>query len=106
MTSPASVTKGSRFGTLTAIQTFRKRNLLLWQCRCDCGTVLPVCEEDLLGGHALSCGCGAAPAPPAGYGRIPSSITRRKKMGKVERSAVMQEAALRRAARLLEGKPS
>jgi len=47
---------GKRFGRLTAVRLVRK-NPTYWECRCDCGSVLPVFAPNLSRGNTRSCGC-------------------------------------------------
>lgn len=35
----------------------RGDGVTMWECRCDCGNIIPVRTEDLLSGKSLSCGC-------------------------------------------------
>ena len=49
---------GQRFDHLTAIRSvgLDANNNLLWECRCDCGTVKSVCSRPLRIGDTKSCG--------------------------------------------------
>lgn len=54
---------GQKFGRLTALGPTRKerdvsgRSLLVWQCRCSCGTIIETRSCNLLSGDTSSCGC-------------------------------------------------
>lgn len=54
---------GQKFGRLTALGPTRKerdvsgRSLLVWRCRCSCGTVIETRSCNLLSGDTSSCGC-------------------------------------------------
>jgi hypothetical protein len=54
---------GRSFGRLKALGPIRKerdisgRSLLVWQCRCSCGTVIETRSCNLLNGDTSSCGC-------------------------------------------------
>ncbi len=55
---PADLT-GRRFGRLTAMgrTVAPVKNILVWQCRCDCGRTILCQAEDLISGNTRSCGC-------------------------------------------------
>lgn len=48
-----------RFGKLIALYPLkeRKRNQVVWHCKCDCGNEYDVCSGQLLSGQTHSCGC-------------------------------------------------
>ena len=50
---------GQRFGKLTAIRPTekRKRKVVVWECKCDCGNVVYVVYSNLKKGETKSCGC-------------------------------------------------
>jgi hypothetical protein len=50
---------GKRFGRLVAIRYAGKSkgNQTLWECKCDCGNISIVHQQDLTTGHTKSCGC-------------------------------------------------
>ena len=51
---------GLRFGRLVAIRIAYKtdKNLLVWECKCDCGNITYVSVDALRGQHPIrSCGC-------------------------------------------------
>lgn len=53
---------GERFGNLVVksyLGDIRKAGALrhLWECQCDCGKVVTVIDNNLITGHAQSCGC-------------------------------------------------
>lgn len=53
---------GTKFGRLTAIERFRKRNksgtsLIWYKCLCDCGNNVDVPTGRLTSGNTKSCGC-------------------------------------------------
>lgn len=49
---------GRRFGRWTVIAPAQRRNrAMFWECRCDCGTVRDVRENNLKQGISKSCGC-------------------------------------------------
>ena len=49
---------GKRFGRLTALQSVgRSANNTKWECKCDCGKVAIVAQNNLGNGHTKSCGC-------------------------------------------------
>ncbi len=49
---------GQRFGTLTAIApSFKEGRRRKTECRCDCGTIIAVLNENLRRGNTKSCGC-------------------------------------------------
>ena len=51
---------GKRFGRLMAVKPTEKRNAkgsVIWECRCDCGTVVEIPCEFLVSGNTTSCGC-------------------------------------------------
>ena len=54
--------QGQRFGKLVAMRclgktTTWKKNVYVWQCKCDCGEVKPVASTSLVYGRTRSCGC-------------------------------------------------
>ena len=50
---------GQRFGRLVAIRPTeeRRRGLVMWECKCDCGNMTYKVSKDLIYGSARSCGC-------------------------------------------------
>ena len=50
---------GRQFGKLTVIcKTSERRNgFVIWQCRCECGSITSVTTNNLTGGTVRSCGC-------------------------------------------------
>ena len=49
---------GMTFGFLTPIECLgKKRNTVLWKCKCKCGNIKEVTSNNLLSGQVLSCGC-------------------------------------------------
>lgn len=49
---------GKRFGRLTVIELFdRKNGLVRWKCKCDCGNETVAFANNLKRGHTTSCGC-------------------------------------------------
>lgn len=51
---------GQRFGRLTAVKRIPgldKFRRVLWECKCDCGTVRQVAVASLTTGNTKSCGC-------------------------------------------------
>lgn len=49
---------GQKFGKLTVIEFEGKRkNLILWKCKCDCGKETIAYAGNLRTGHTTSCGC-------------------------------------------------
>ena len=50
---------GRRFGRLVAIERTKEQQYrnYLWQCRCDCGSMVVVGGSNLRSGHTMSCGC-------------------------------------------------
>ena len=51
---------GERFGLLVAIKSTEERasnGSVIWECRCDCGSITHVPLGQLTRGHTLSCGC-------------------------------------------------
>jgi hypothetical protein len=54
---------GQRFGMLTALAQTEShtnpsgRQRIMWECRCDCGVILPVSGENLRAGGSTNCGC-------------------------------------------------
>lgn len=50
---------GKRFGRLVVIEKLneRKRNRVVWRCKCDCGNYKNVVSTDLTTGETRSCGC-------------------------------------------------
>lgn len=53
------ILKGQRFGRLIAIKDTgeRKRNNVIWLCKCDCGNTVKVEAVSLKRGNTNSCGC-------------------------------------------------
>ena len=50
---------GKRFGRLVVIKETDKRSHrnVVWQCRCDCGTICEIVGTSLRSGRTQSCGC-------------------------------------------------
>lgn len=48
---------GQRFGRLTAVRPTGKARSVVWEVKCDCGTVKTVPCANLLTGNTRSCGC-------------------------------------------------
>lgn len=50
---------GRKFGMLTAIRVVgrNKHNILIWECKCDCGNISYPTSNSLLSGNTKSCGC-------------------------------------------------
>lgn len=50
---------GNRYGRLTAVRYVGKSKgkQTLWECRCDCGNMVVVHQQNLVSGHSKSCGC-------------------------------------------------
>lgn len=50
---------GERFGRLTVIKKSDRdsSNKILWECKCDCGTITKARTNSLTSGHTSSCGC-------------------------------------------------
>ena len=47
-----------RFGKLTVIELHeRRKNNIIWKCKCDCGNITYVYSCHLRSGHTKSCGC-------------------------------------------------
>jgi len=56
---PSSVTRDTRYGSLTAIYRLPSRGgHALWLCLCDCGNTTKVAATHLVRGNTKSCGCG------------------------------------------------
>lgn len=55
----ASDITGQTFGALTVIRPTaeRLRTYVVWECRCECGTILKASAKTLKEGHRTSCGC-------------------------------------------------
>jgi hypothetical protein len=47
--------RSSRGGTRRATTAMRPKTRF-WECRCDCGRMITVAEDDLLSGKVTSCG--------------------------------------------------
>ena len=54
-----TVQAGERYGKLTAIRPTEKRSAqsIVWECKCECGTMIEVRATMLTSGHTTSCGC-------------------------------------------------
>lgn len=50
---------GNKYGRLTAIKYAGKSKgkQTMWECLCDCGNIVIVEQQNLVGGHTKSCGC-------------------------------------------------
>lgn len=54
------IESGMRFGRYTVLSLSDKRSKIgrkLWTCKCDCGTIRDVHQENLSSGNSKSCGC-------------------------------------------------
>lgn len=52
---------GQKFGALTALShAGRYRRNVVWECRCECGTICKVRASRLKRAETVSCGCGAS----------------------------------------------
>lgn len=54
------IPKGTRYGKLTVLQLLDERTKdrhTIYQCQCDCGTIINVPSKDLKSGNTQSCGC-------------------------------------------------
>ena len=50
---------GSRYGKLVVLRRVENRGgFVMWECKCDCGTILPVAAGSLSTGNTKTCGCG------------------------------------------------
>lgn len=47
----------NKYGRLTIIERQKKNGITYWMCRCDCGTVKTIRQQDLISGKTKSCGC-------------------------------------------------
>lgn len=45
-----------KFGRLTPLRIIGHKPII-WECLCDCGTIIPVCRGNLSSGNTSSCGC-------------------------------------------------
>ncbi len=59
MRQPVGDITGQKFNRLTALRRVEnlKNRRLLWEFRCDCGTIKVIRHEAAKSGHAKSCGC-------------------------------------------------
>ena len=50
---------GQKFGRLTVTSRSNSRNKrgVVWNCKCECGTIVEVVSSDLVNGNTKSCGC-------------------------------------------------
>ena len=48
---------GQKFGKWTVIGKDNSKNRASWICKCECGTIRPVMESNLIRGVTVSCGC-------------------------------------------------
>ncbi len=50
---------GKRFGRLVVLEPteLRMNNSVVWVCKCDCGTIVMVANQNLRQGSTKSCGC-------------------------------------------------
>ena len=50
---------GQRFGRLIALRSLdeRKNGSIVWECKCDCGSITHTASQDLISGTTRSCGC-------------------------------------------------
>lgn len=48
-----------KFGILTPIRiaSRNRRNVPMWECKCDCGQLIIANHDNLVSGHTQSCGC-------------------------------------------------
>lgn len=53
------ISVGDRYGRLTIIKETdeRKRDRIVWKCKCDCGETVKIVSTDLTTGDTQSCGC-------------------------------------------------
>lgn len=60
---------GNRYGKLTVIckSEVRKRNIVSWDCVCDCGNTIIVTGQELRRGDTSSCGCNRNKGKPKDY---------------------------------------
>lgn len=50
--------KGKKFNRLTVVEfAFKKKGVIFWKCKCDCGEERNIRSQDIRIGHAKSCGC-------------------------------------------------
>lgn len=54
-----AVQEGTRYGRLTAVRQTEQRDSrsVVWECLCDCGSIVNVRATMLASGHTTSCGC-------------------------------------------------
>lgn len=49
---------GKKFGRIAVVEKVGKRkNKIIWMCKCDCGGIIPVSGDSLKSGNTKSCGC-------------------------------------------------
>ncbi len=48
---------GTTFNYLTVIDVIRENGVLIFVCKCKCGTIRNVCKSKVTSGHTTSCGC-------------------------------------------------
>lgn len=49
---------GQRFGRLTVIERAENKNgKIMWKCKCECGKIVIIQNNNLKSGHTKSCGC-------------------------------------------------
>lgn len=49
--------RGVKFGKLTPIDYAMHKNRMAWECKCDCGNIRSVRNDDLIRKKVVSCGC-------------------------------------------------
>lgn len=50
--------KGTKIGRLTLVSRLPNiKKCIVWECRCDCGTIKPIRLNLISGGDCFSCGC-------------------------------------------------
>jgi hypothetical protein len=59
LTKPEKITAGIRFGQLTVVNRSQEKRhrSTVWECKCDCGSVVFIKANTLLSGYTKSCGC-------------------------------------------------
>ena len=58
MARPIGDMTGLRFGRLTVVSFAGKSGKRLkWFCKCECGNLVSIARDDLVGAKTLSCGC-------------------------------------------------
>ena len=67
MTKRAADLSGERFGAWTVLRRSPETRKVMWQCRCNCGTVRSVNASSLMTGASRSCGCRRRDLNPANF---------------------------------------